>query len=221
MSQLLAILGLAVSSNLDTLGVGLAYGTRKFRLPFLSNFVCALIPCIGTYIMMILGAAVRNVISNQLANILGAGIIMAAGAVLIIQYFRRPGMTNQEEEPPVQHLAKKVPPTPAPFSYLKELGKILEDPFRADYDYSGSIEVNEAAVLALALTLNNLSCGFAAGLMGLNIYLLVGFSFIISLLFFYAGIKIGLLYIARWFGEKGDLVAGIMLILLGIYELLT
>ena len=123
MSQLLAILGLAVSSNLDTLGVGLAYGTRKFRLPFLSNFVCALIPCIGTYIMMILGAAVRNVISNQLANILGAGIIMAAGAVLIIQYFRRPGMTNQEEEPPVQRLAKKAPPTPAPFSYLKEWEK--------------------------------------------------------------------------------------------------
>ena len=36
-----------------------------------------------------------------------------------------------------------------------------------------------------------------------------------------AGIKIGLLYIARWFGEKGDLVAGIILILLGIYEILT
>ena len=71
------------------------------------------------------------------------------------------------------------------------------------------------------MTLNNLSCGFAAGLMGLNIYLLVGSSFIISLIFFYAGIKIGLLYIARWFGEKGDLVAGIILILLGIYELLT
>ncbi len=220
MPHLLTILGLAVSSNLDTLGVGLAYGTRKFRLPFLSNFVCALIPCIGTYIMMILGAAVRSIISDQLANILGAGIIMAAGAVLIIQYFRRSGMTNREEVP-VQHRVEDASPAPASFSFLKKLGRILEDPFMVDYDYSGSIEINEAFVLALALTLNNLSCGFAAGLMGLNISLLVGSSFIISLLLFYAGIKIGLLYIARWFGEKGDLVAGIMLILLGIYELLT
>jgi putative sporulation protein YtaF len=103
---------------------------------------------------------------------------------------------------------------------MKDLGTILDDPFKADYDYSGSIELKEAMVLALALTLNNLSCGFAAGLMGLNIFLMVGTSFIVSLLFFYTGIKVGLLFIAPWLGDKGDLAAGIILILLGIYELL-
>ena len=82
-AQLLTILGLAISSNLDTLAVALAYGARKFRLPFVSNFICALIPCVGTYLTMLVGSTLRRFVSAQLAGILGAGIIVAAGAVLI------------------------------------------------------------------------------------------------------------------------------------------
>jgi putative sporulation protein YtaF len=217
--HLITILLLGISSNLDTLGVGMAYGSRKYRLPFLSNLICALIPCIGTYLMMTLGEAVRHIIPVPFANILGAGIIMAAGVVLIIQYFRRQRPANQiASEAPSR--TGNTPGAPSLFSSMKDLGTILDDPFKADYDYSGSIELKEAMVLALALTLNNLSCGFAAGLMGLNIFLMVGTSFIVSLLFFYTGIKVGLLFIAPWLGDKGDLAAGIILILLGIYELL-
>jgi putative Mn2+ efflux pump MntP len=199
----------------------------------LSNFICALIPCIGTYLMMTLGAAVRNVISAPFANILGAAIIMAAGVVLIIQYVRRQHPSNKitskapsragdctGSSKPGADSPERVTGAPSLLSSMKDLGTILDDPFKADYDYSGSIEVREAMVLALALTLNNLSCGFAAGLIGLNIYLMVGLSFFVSLLFFYAGIKVGLLVIAPWLGDKGDLAAGIILILLGIYELL-
>jgi putative Mn2+ efflux pump MntP len=284
-SHLLTILLLGISSNLDTLGVGLAYGTRKFRLPFMSNFICALIPCIGTYLMMTLGGAVRYVISGQLANLLGSGIIMAAGTVLIVQYLRRersgrnagprpesarqggpgpapspdarpgpvagcrvcarkqvpaPGaQSKRDRNSPGRHLAQYHPARQAEIpvecrepggaaiaakpplsSKMRDLGTILDDPFRVDYDYSGSIELKEASVLAFALTLNNLSCGFAAGLIGLNTALTVGTAFAISLIFFYSGIKIGILYIAHWFGERGDLAAGIMLVLLGLYELL-
>jgi putative sporulation protein YtaF len=217
--HLLTILLLSISSNLDTLGVGMAYGSRKYRLPFLSNFVCALIPCIGTYFMMALGSAVRNIISAPVANILGAGIIMLAGVVLIIQYLRRqhPSSQNASAAP---SLAGNTTGTSSLFSSMKDLGTILDDPFKADYDYSGCIELKEALVLALALTLNNLSCGFAAGLIGLSIFLMVGTSFIVSMFLFYAGIKVGLLFIAPWLGDKGDLAAGIILILLGIYELL-
>ena len=83
--QLLTILGLAISSNLDTLGVALAYGARKFRLPLLSNFICALIPCLGTYLTMFIGSTLRRLVSGQLAGALGAGIISASGVVLIFQ----------------------------------------------------------------------------------------------------------------------------------------
>jgi putative sporulation protein YtaF len=217
--HLITILLLSISSNLDTLGVGMAYGSRKYRLPVLSNLICALIPCIGTYLMMTLGSAVRHFISAPFANILGAGIIMLAGVVLIIQHYRRQHPATQIASGAPSRTGN-APGAPSLFSSLKDLGTILDDPFKADYDYSGSIELQEAMVLALALTLNNLSCGFAAGLIGLSSFLMVGTSFIVSLLFFYAGIKVGLLFIAPWLGDKGDLAAGIILILLGIYELL-
>ncbi len=219
--HLLTIIFLGISSNLDTLGVGLAYGTRKYRLPFWSNLICALVPCIGTYLMMILGEAVRYIISVPLANLLGAGIIMAAGVVLIIQYFRGPRTANKISTEMPEQKTGEAAAQPSLFDNMKDLGRILEDPFKADYDYSESIEFKEAAVLAFALTLNNLSCGFAAGLMGLNVFLTAGTAFVVSLLFFYAGIQIGLHFMARWIGEKGGLAAGIILILLGIYELLS
>ena len=218
--QLVTILGLAISSNLDTLGVALAYGARKFRLPLLSNFICALIPCLGTYLTMSIGSTLRRLVSGQLAGVLGAGIISASGVVLIFQSLgksRKAGRAGRPEPP------NRASPSPGqqPHFSLKELGRILKDPLRADYDFSGTIEVKEAFLLALALTLNNLSAGFAAGLIGLNVFLMVGCSFVFSIVFFYVGIGIGLLFIARWFGRWSDLAAGVILVLLGIYELLT
>lgn len=217
--HLLAILGLGISSNLDTLGVGLAYGCRKMRLPFLSNLICALIPSIGTYIMMMLGEAVRYIVSAPSANILGAVILMAAGALMIIQSYRR----RQLVEPRLTTGQGGVwqAEEPSESRSIKNFGQLLENPVRADSDFSGSIDLREAMVLALALTLNNLSCGFAAGLIGLNVFLTPGAALVISLIFFAAGIKIGYRFISRWFGDKSDLAAGLLLILIGLYEILA
>jgi putative Mn2+ efflux pump MntP len=252
--HLLTIILLGISSNLDTLGVGIAYGTRKYRLPFLSNLVCALIPSAGTCLMMIIGEALRNVITDPLANVLGAVIVMAAGAVLIVQHGKpRPSQApcprsagccaapgaacsplsvragrspssphsfRPDDSPDAADAAEDIPSRNTLLSSMKDLGKILEDPFRADYDYSGSIEIGEALVLALALALNNLANGLAAGLMGLNIFLTAVIATAVSLIFFSGGINIGLRFIGRWIGERGDLAAGLILILLGICELL-
>lgn len=222
--HLLAIILLGISSNLDTLGVGLAYGTRKYRLPFLSNLVCALIPSAGTCLMMVIGEALRNVIPVPLANVLGAAIVMAAGAVLIVQHTGRAQNGRPARERPHPGASPDAVDTPSQHSLLsnvKDLGRILEDPFKADYDYSGSIEIREAMVLALALALNNLANGLAAGLMGLNIFLTAATAIAVSLIFFSAGINIGLRLMGRWIGERGDLAAGLVLILLGICELLA
>lgn len=217
--HLLAILALGISSNLDTLGVGLAYGCRKMRLPFLSNLICALIPSIGTYITMMLGEAVRYIVSAPLANILGAAILMAAGVLMIIQSLRRqPPAEPQPGTAPCAGVAGYQPSRPR---NMKSFGRLLDNPAQVDYDYSGSIDTREATVLALALTLNNLSCGFAAGLMGLNAILTPTAALVISLIFFAAGIKIGHRFISRWFGEKSDLAAGLLLILIGVYEILA
>ena len=68
---LLIILSLALSSNLDNIGVGLAYGTRKVRLPFLSNLIVAVITSCGTLITMLLGKDMAiHYLNGTLANYL-------------------------------------------------------------------------------------------------------------------------------------------------------
>lgn len=78
--RILTILILALSSNLDNLGVGLAYGTRKIRLPLSSNLLIALITSCGTLISIALGKEVATIANNlRIASDVGAAIMVVIG----------------------------------------------------------------------------------------------------------------------------------------------
>ena len=49
------VLLMAISCNLDNLGIGIAYGTRRVSIPFTSNLLIAVITTIGTFLSVILG----------------------------------------------------------------------------------------------------------------------------------------------------------------------
>jgi putative Mn2+ efflux pump MntP len=49
---------IALSCNLDNVGVGISYGTRKIRLPLATNLYIALLTSAGTYAAMVLGEQV-------------------------------------------------------------------------------------------------------------------------------------------------------------------
>lgn len=76
-----------------------------------------------------------------------------------------------------------------------------------------------AIALALALTMNNLANAFGAGLSGLNPLLLAGAVFLFSIITFCMGIEIGMRYTSQWLGERAGLAAGLLLVLIGLYEL--
>jgi putative sporulation protein YtaF len=210
----LTILVLALSSNLDNVGVGLAYGTRKVCLPFLSNLIIALITSCGTLITMLMGKD-RAVLwlKGPLADYLGGGIIVIAGLYVLIQSF--------QQQTPVEEVRVRSEARGGGgfLSRLKELGRMISDPELADRDYSGCIEAGEAVVLGLALTLNNLANGFAAGMLGLSPAMTTGAVFIFSLLTFWIGILLGRRFSSQIWGEWAGHAAGVMLILLGIYEM--
>jgi putative sporulation protein YtaF len=210
----LTILVLALSSNLDNIGVGLAYGTRKVCLPFLSNLIIALITSCGTLITMLIGKDLAVFcLKGLFSDYLGGGIIIIVGLYVLIKSFpqRDPaekGRARCEERGGGGGLNR-----------LKELGRLIGDPGLADRDSSGCIEAGEAAVLGLALTLNNLANGFAAGMIGLSPALTTGAVFLFSLLTFWVGILLGRRFVSRMWGAWASPAAGVMLILIGIYEM--
>lgn len=224
--HLLTALFLAISSNLDNLGVALAYGTRKIQLPLLSNLVIAFITSCGTLITMLLGKYIADyILTATIANYIGASIIIAAGFYVIVQSYREAHLTPYDDNKDNSRLAYhslSQDATRLIAIRLRSLGiliEILRDPVQVDSDSSGTIDLKEAAVMGLALTLNNLATGFGAGVSGLNPALTTAMVFLLSLLFCSAGVAIGRQHVSRWLGNKTSTVAGLLLVLIGFYEL--
>ena len=96
----------------------------------------------------------------------------------------------------------------------------FNDPESADNDHSGTIDIRESLVLALALTINNFGLGIGASITGLNIYATVIGTLFFSLISILVGCLVGRSYISKFLGKFAPLVSGLIIVLLGIYKLL-
>jgi putative sporulation protein YtaF len=97
---------------------------------------------------------------------------------------------------------------------------ILMKPENADADNSKDIDYKEATLLGIALSVNNIGGGLSAGMIGLNSFFVGLFSAIISFLALWAGNYITEFF-NRWnLGKKANIIAGIVLILIGIKQVL-
>ncbi len=213
--HILTILLLALSSNFDNVGVGTSYGTRGINIPFDSNLLIAVITGTGTFVSMAIGNGIGNVINPNSANAMGALVIGCTGVWVLIQEVSR----RDEEESDAPELLQKT--NFSNQSFFRKMLTILDHPFLADTDFSGHISVKEGFPLALALTLNNLTNGIGAGLLGLNKALTIASVVILSIVTIWFGIQFGRYSGVHWFGRFSGCISGLILIILGIYEYFT
>lgn len=209
--HILSVLLLSLSSNLDNVGVGISYGTRKINIPFYSNLLIAIITGTGTFLSITAGNEIVNLISPNIANALGSLIIAGAGVWVFIQT----PASGKDNGAGVQCPQK---PNISDQSLLRRMFMILDHPFLADTDFSGHISLKEGFLLGLALTLNNLANGLGAGLVGLNTAMVTAFTVIFSILTIWFGIEFGQYSGVHWFGRYSSRISGVILIVLGIYE---
>lgn len=202
MLLLLSALLFSISSNLDNVVVGIAYGIKKIKIGIIANLIIAVVTSTGTFLSMSLGLYIAKFMPQSVSNVLGAGIIVILGIYFVtqslIKLFRH---ANSEK------LA------------LKDLTAMLEHAENSDVDKSGHIDKKEAFILALGLTFNNLGTGVAASITGVNIFFTVITTFIISILTIILGASIGKNVLGRFFGKYAPLIAGVLLIILGFIEM--
>jgi len=216
--HIVTMLILALSSNLDNLGVGMAHGTRKIKLSLSSNLLIAVMTSACTLVSMAAGKDVALLAKNQrVASDAGAAIIIAVGIYLFFQSFRPTGVQDTPLELQAVHATGKLPNGLS--GWLRQLVRLARDPSLADWNCSRSIEAAEAATLGIALSLNNVPNGFAAGLIGLSPVLTTVAVFVFSVLTLWFGIWIGMHLMSRLFRNWAGPAAGIMLVLPGVYEL--
>jgi putative sporulation protein YtaF len=213
-SHLVAILLLAISCNLDNVGVGLAYGARGIGIPLASNLLIALITAAGTGLCIVFGQQIFHVIPPEVGVILGAVLLIGMGAWIIRQEFGERGRRASEAPPsvPANGMAR--------MSWLRRLILILQNPVLADRDSSGHIDLKESLVLSMALMLNNIPNGVGAGLLGLSTLLTTLMVGVLSVLTFWVGIGLGRSLGVRWLGRHAGTVSGLLLVVIGLVEMI-
>ena len=196
----LSILLFVIAASLDILVVSLAYGLKDIKINFSSTLVIASISALGTFISMILGQFLVDLIPVKLGDIIGGLVLLSLGFYSIYSYFKEKKiLTSHNSE-------NNSSPT-----------FILENPEVADKDKSGNIDFKESLALSLALALNNFGLGIGASISGLNIAFTTISTFIISLIFISLGFYLSKTIKSKNISKNSNLIAGIIIIILSLF----
>lgn len=212
----IGILALAVS--LDGFGVGVMYGIRKIRIPFLSILIISL--CSGIIILgsMYIGVTMLQFLPQSTAKMVGAIVLMGIGIWAVIQ------MTLQKNNDPVDDIILSEKPEKRIIHIeIKSLGlviDILRKPSNADVDRSGNISASEATLLGIALSLDAFGAGIGAALIGFSPLITSLVIAISSGVFITLGLRTGFLFSSVKWVRKLSVLPGFILILMGIFKLL-
>lgn len=209
--HILSILLFVISASLDNLVVGIAYGVKKLRISLISNLLIAFISCAGTFLSMLIGKLIGYFISPIYANIIGSSILIILGLWFIISSLKKRGIKKEESaiETPKEKQVK--------IEYYN-CGELLQSPEKADIDNSGNIDLKEAVALGFALALNNMGLGIGASISGLSLTLTSLLTFIFSFLTIPIGYYIGKKFLSRILESNADIISGIIIILLALYQ---
>ncbi|SFI81597.1 sporulation membrane protein YtaF [Thermoflavimicrobium dichotomicum] len=215
MWQSLSIIWLAFAVSVDSFGVGITYGLRKIRIPFVSSVIIGICSGVVIFMAMNVGRWVALWFSPEWSKSIGAMILISLGAwTLYHQYSPTGERTNRKPQvASVQVWTLK----------LETLGlmiQILKTPVAADMDESGVISAAEAFLLGTALSLDAFGAGMGAAFMGLPPLAVAGTIAGMSVLFLRIGMWMGFRCFQDSWHRWLVWVPGIFLMLMGVIRLL-
>ncbi|MBV9336220.1 MAG: manganese efflux pump [Solirubrobacterales bacterium] len=190
--RLLPAVLIAVVSNLDNLGVGVALGIRGTKVPPIPNLIIAAMTMAGTAAAMTSGRALSRLIDPSTAASLGAVIIIAVGALSLLAA-----------------LFAGRAPSHAP--------RVLEsESLRRRGNGGKTISYREALELGVALSLNNIGSGVGAGIAGIPPLATTALAGAFSLLSIGGGSWAGRPLRGLLLGDRAPLASGVALMAVGI-----
>lgn len=204
MTNLFTAILFSISSNLDNIVIGIAYGIKKIKIGLLSNLLVAIITTFGTFISMEVGKWLTNWLPSNITKIIGSGIITLLGLYFLMHSIINLLIKN-----------KKIK-----IISLKNSENMVEYAEQTDKNNSYEIETKEAIAIGFGLMFNNIGTGIAASASGISILETCIFTFILSTLFILSGYLLGNKILGKFLGKYSPLISGILLIVLGIFQYL-
>lgn len=185
LQMILAVPLLCVACAVDCLVTGLAYGTDKIKIPLVSGLIVNIISTAMLVLSLALGSYIGRYIPSPWTLIFACSVLCAIGLYKIAKSILKTVFKNAEE--PGKELKISL------FS-LTFFIRVCKSPTESDIDKNKILSAKEAAVLALALSLDGMAAGLSTGFVyfGAVFFLTVAaFSFALGILFLYAGRFLG------------------------------
>ncbi|MED1784866.1 sporulation membrane protein YtaF [Brevibacillus fortis] len=200
MSGWLALLLVSLAISMDSVSVGLTYGLRNMRMPFLSLVVVSGCSFAVVYGVMLVGSSLTEWLTPEIGKYIGAAVLILMGLFTLWRLIATRSGTEaqesatessnavvaaekQEEQEPIVLLSQ--------FRIFGVMIQILKDPSKADADRSGHIMGWEAVMLGLALSLDAFGAGISLTFLGYSPLLVALCIAVMSALLLVVGIALG------------------------------
>ncbi|ORX22641.1 sporulation membrane protein YtaF [Thermoanaerobacterium sp. PSU-2] len=195
---------IALANNVDNISVRIAYSIRGIKITAVKNLWISLITFIISSIAAISGNIISGVLSKHISSILSMILFISIGLWIAIEpYFKKNSDSHYDID-----------------DKTKNIYDILKKPEEADVDDSKDIDFKEATFLGIALSINNIGGGLSAGMIGLNSFFIGFLSALISFIALWIGNYVTD-FLNRWnFRKKATVIAGLILILIGIKQII-
>lgn len=206
---------LAISSSIDSLGIGITYGIRNTKISYAANCILFIISFLIATFSIWLGNSIRNIFSEEITKWIGSFILAFMGFFIIIQAFRK----EKEVSDFIIDEQEKI------YSFfIKFLGitiQIIKNPANSDFDKSKRIDAKEALFLGLALSLDSLCIGTGSSISGISSSIFPILISTFQLLFLRLGNILGkrLKNTSKLPDNMWSIISGILLVCIGIFKL--
>ncbi|MCQ4638252.1 manganese efflux pump [Anaerovorax odorimutans] len=204
----------AISANMDNIPLGIAYGIRGISISFARNLLIALITSSGTFISMSLGTIVALFLKKETAALIGCSILIIMGLWFIAGFFRKRKKSTRPGKSEASDQGGSDSAEPREEASRQTAGK---EP-QGGHGNLISITTRQSLALAFVLMINNMGFGIGANIAGLPVLLTSLCTFLCSMLLLTTGVKIGQKFKSNRLSSYSELISGILIVILGIYE---
>ncbi len=205
----------AISSSIDSLGIGITYGIKNTKITFSAKLILFIISlCVSTMSISI-GNFISSFLPNLVCNIIGFLMLIFMGIFIIFQSFKK---TNQTYYNEFNKQGKMYSFFIKPFGITIQ---IIKNPINSDLDNSKKIDAKEALYLGIALSLDCFCIGLGNAMLGITSFVFPLLVSIFQLVFLSCGLFLGikLKSITNIPDNIWSIISGLLLIFIGLSKL--
>lgn len=207
---------LALSSSIDSLGIGITYGIKNTKISHMGKVILFIISFSISMIAVWFGNVIKNIFSDFVTKLIGNMILIVMGVFVCFQAVHKKEITKSVDKKDEKIYSFFI-------DFLGITIKIIKNPTSSDLDSSHSIDSKEALFLGVALSLDCFCIGVGGSIIGISPFLFPLFISIFQLIFLSIGTMLGkgLHQLSHLPDNTWSIISGILLILIGIFRFIS